>query len=136
MKVAPVKGTCGPIWQKGTELHEAVHHGHQQALEKAFGKGSPAFQSHWNNGQDWGTDEANAYSAEIPFYQAVLAYLQSICGGGGVGFSGWGALIGGLGGAGTGALIGSLFGPVGALVGAAIGGVVGLVAGGFIGGNR
>jgi hypothetical protein len=133
VKVKPVAGSCGPLWQKATEIHEGEHHGHQAALEKAYGKGTPAYAAHWDDPKDWGEDEARAYTAEIPFYQAVLAYLQSICGGGGS--SGLGALLGGLGGAGVGALIGGLaFGPLGALAGLAIGGLVGAVAGGLIGG--
>lgn len=125
-------GACGPIHDKGTELHEAVHKGYQQALAKAYGKGTPAFTAHWDNAKEWATDEVNAYSAELTFFQAVGAHLQSLC----RGFSGSGALggglIGGLAGAGLGFAVG---GPIGALVGGLLGGAGGLLLGGFLGGD-
>jgi len=125
-------GPCGPIEDKGTEIHEAVHKGYQQALEKAFGKGTPTFTAHWDNAKEWATDEVNAYSAEIPFYQAVGAHLQSLC----RGFSGTGALTGGLIGGLAGAALGfAVGGPIGALVGGLVGGAGGLLLGGFLGGE-
>jgi hypothetical protein len=133
--VKPVAGTCGPIWEKSTAIHEGAHHAHQQALEAAFGKGTSAFDAHWNNAPDWAADEANAYKTQIPFYQAVLLYLNSICGGH-QGFSGWWALGGGLAGLGLGALIGSIFGPVGTFVGMGIGALVGAIASGLWGGRK
>ena len=133
VSVTKSPGACGPIRDQGTEVHEAVHKGYQHALEKAVGKGTKAFASHWDNPKEWATDEVNAYTAEIAFYQTVVAYLQSICGP----FSGTGALggalIGGLAGVALGYAVG---GPIGALVGGLIGGVGGLLVGGFLGGRE
>ncbi len=77
--VAPTAGVCGPILDRGTEIHEGVHSATQKSLEKKYGKGTPAFHAAWDNAKNWAMDDANAYAAEVPFYSEVLTYLKALC---------------------------------------------------------
>jgi hypothetical protein len=77
--VKKTPGPCGLLVDRGTEIHEGVHSATQKALEKKFGKGTPAFNAAWDEAKSWAMDEVNAYNAEIPFYADVTAYLKTIC---------------------------------------------------------
>lgn len=69
---------CQPIIDRGTEIHEAVHAKTQARLQKKFGAGTPAFDAAWDAADGWIQDEIDAYSAEIPFYKAVLKAIAKL----------------------------------------------------------
>jgi hypothetical protein len=69
---------CQPILDRGTEIHESVHHHTQAALQKKHGKGTPAFNKAWEDADNWINDDIKAYGAEIPFYQEVLAAIATL----------------------------------------------------------
>lgn len=118
------KGPCGPIVDHATKIHEAVHAKTTKQLQKLHGKKTAAFNKAWNDGPGWAADEVKAYGAEVPFYQAAINHLKTLCqkqpaaqGGGHTG-----AVVGGLLGA-LGGAIGGFFlgGPVGAILGGLLG---------------
>lgn len=69
---------CQPIMTRNTEIHESVHAHHTKALEKKYGKKTPAFQAAWNEAQDWVRDELNARDAEVKFLTKVIAALKKL----------------------------------------------------------
>jgi hypothetical protein len=77
--VAPTADPCGKVREAGTMAHEKVHQATQRAMEKKFGKGTPAFKKAWNNGKNWAQDEVNAYAADQKFMKKFKKECKSSC---------------------------------------------------------
>ncbi len=69
---------CQPLLDKGTEIHEGVHHATALRMERRYGAGTPALDAAWNNPNNWIDDELKAYGAEIPFYREALAAIAKL----------------------------------------------------------
>jgi hypothetical protein len=77
--IAPSADPCHKVQEAGTMAHEKVHQTTQRALEKKFGKGTPAFKRAWNNGQNWAQDEVNAYAADQSFMKKFKKECKKSC---------------------------------------------------------
>ena len=69
------EGPCGDLSMLATETHEKVHQKHTRELEKRHGKGTPEFESAWNDAKDWVQDELNAHQAD----QDVMNKFKAEC---------------------------------------------------------
>ena len=77
--VNPRPGKCGPLLEKGTEIHEQTHAEQSKELIDQFGGVCPEYRAERIRGSRWANNEVEAYGSEIPFYDAVIAVLDRIC---------------------------------------------------------
>ena len=79
IKIKPRKDPCAKVAEAATMAHEKVHQATQQAMEKQFGKNTPAFKKERDDAKNWATDEVNAYGAGKKFMEDFKKECKTSC---------------------------------------------------------